>query len=214
MHGVTMKMVCHNSFCQLGNGVSLRWVIWHEAYIVHCIMNVLVTNKWDVTPFYISSFSDHFMCQSFMYISPIPVFAVDVSENIQHLSNIYCTERAIRMIVWYCACCKELKIWGRTVSFKHSLLCARNKCMVCMRLEMKAVSRSRVRNSYHALHFCAWGCVQLSEYNRLLTLKVINTFQYDRIFMLYEVRVWKGHNILLFFFFFFYVWVSVHHKSI
>ena len=27
--------VCHNSFCQLGNSVSLSWVIYYEAFYLH-----------------------------------------------------------------------------------------------------------------------------------------------------------------------------------
>ena len=29
--------VCHNSFCQLGNSVSLSWVIYYEAFYLHVV---------------------------------------------------------------------------------------------------------------------------------------------------------------------------------
>jgi len=39
--GVTYPEVsskfCHNSFCQLGNGVSLPWVIYYEAFYLHVL---------------------------------------------------------------------------------------------------------------------------------------------------------------------------------
>jgi len=29
--------VCHDSFCQLGNSVSLPWVIYYEAFYLHVV---------------------------------------------------------------------------------------------------------------------------------------------------------------------------------
>jgi hypothetical protein len=29
--------VCHNSFCQLENSVSLRWVVYYEAFCLHVV---------------------------------------------------------------------------------------------------------------------------------------------------------------------------------
>ena len=29
--------VCHDSFCQLGNGVSLPWAVCHEAFCLHVV---------------------------------------------------------------------------------------------------------------------------------------------------------------------------------
>jgi len=29
--------VCHNSFCQLGNSVSLPWIIYYEAFYLHVV---------------------------------------------------------------------------------------------------------------------------------------------------------------------------------
>jgi len=29
--------VCHDSFCQLGNSVSLSWVVCHEAFCLHVV---------------------------------------------------------------------------------------------------------------------------------------------------------------------------------
>ena len=29
--------VCHNSFCQLGNSISLPWVIYYEAFYLHVV---------------------------------------------------------------------------------------------------------------------------------------------------------------------------------
>jgi len=29
--------VCHNSICQLGSGVSLSWVIYNEAFLLHVV---------------------------------------------------------------------------------------------------------------------------------------------------------------------------------
>jgi hypothetical protein len=31
--------VCHNSFCQLGNSVSLPWVIYYEAFYLHVVFS-------------------------------------------------------------------------------------------------------------------------------------------------------------------------------
>jgi hypothetical protein len=31
--------VCHNSFCQLGNSVSLLWVIYYEAFYLHVVQD-------------------------------------------------------------------------------------------------------------------------------------------------------------------------------
>jgi hypothetical protein len=33
---VSLK-VCHNSFCQLGNSVSLPWAIYYEAFCLHVV---------------------------------------------------------------------------------------------------------------------------------------------------------------------------------
>jgi hypothetical protein len=33
--------VCHNSFCQLGNSVSLPWVIYYEAFYSHDVKAVI-----------------------------------------------------------------------------------------------------------------------------------------------------------------------------
>jgi len=30
--------VCHDSFCQLGNSVSLPWVIYYEAFYLHVVV--------------------------------------------------------------------------------------------------------------------------------------------------------------------------------
>ena len=49
--------------------------------------------------------------------------------------------------------------------------------------------------SFISVHECVSSC---QEYYRVLTLKVVNRFRCDGIFMLYEVCVRKGHNILLF----------------
>ena len=31
--------VCHNSFCQMGNSVSLPWVIYYEAFYLHVVFS-------------------------------------------------------------------------------------------------------------------------------------------------------------------------------
>ena len=31
------SVVCHDSFCQLGNSVSLSWVVSHEAFCLHVV---------------------------------------------------------------------------------------------------------------------------------------------------------------------------------
>jgi len=44
--------VCHDSFCQLGNSVSLSWVVCHEAFCLHVVSSSLcipVVNMHGVT---------------------------------------------------------------------------------------------------------------------------------------------------------------------
>ena len=36
-HPEVSSKVCHNSFCQLGNSVSLPWVIHYEAFYLHVV---------------------------------------------------------------------------------------------------------------------------------------------------------------------------------
>jgi len=31
------SVVCHDSFCQLGNSVSLSWVVCHEVFCLHVV---------------------------------------------------------------------------------------------------------------------------------------------------------------------------------
>jgi hypothetical protein len=35
-HSEVSSKLCHNSFCQLGNSVSLPWVIYYEAFYMLC----------------------------------------------------------------------------------------------------------------------------------------------------------------------------------
>jgi len=41
--------VCHNSFCQLENSVSLPWVIYYEAFYLHvmymCVYGIVIVLK-------------------------------------------------------------------------------------------------------------------------------------------------------------------------
>ena len=34
--------ICHDSFCQLGNSVSLPWVIYYEAFYLHVVIQFLL----------------------------------------------------------------------------------------------------------------------------------------------------------------------------
>jgi len=34
---VSRSLFCHDSFCQLGNSVSLSWVVCHEAFCLHVV---------------------------------------------------------------------------------------------------------------------------------------------------------------------------------
>jgi hypothetical protein len=36
-HPEVSSKVCHDSFCQLGNSVSLPWVIYYEAFCLHVV---------------------------------------------------------------------------------------------------------------------------------------------------------------------------------
>jgi hypothetical protein len=37
MYPEDSSKVCHNSFCQLGNSVSLPWVIYYKAFDLHVV---------------------------------------------------------------------------------------------------------------------------------------------------------------------------------
>jgi hypothetical protein len=37
MYPEVSSKVCHNSFCQLGNSVSLPWVIYYEAFYLYIV---------------------------------------------------------------------------------------------------------------------------------------------------------------------------------
>ena len=39
MYPEVSSKVCHDSFCQLGNNVSLPWVIYYEAFYLHVVSN-------------------------------------------------------------------------------------------------------------------------------------------------------------------------------
>ena len=34
--------VCHDSFCQLGNSVSLPWVIYYGAFYLHVVIIIII----------------------------------------------------------------------------------------------------------------------------------------------------------------------------
>jgi len=36
--------VCHDSFCQMGNSVSLPWVVYYEAFYLHAVF-LLILNR-------------------------------------------------------------------------------------------------------------------------------------------------------------------------
>ena len=36
-HPEVSSKICHNSFCQLGNSVSLPWVIYYKAFYLHVV---------------------------------------------------------------------------------------------------------------------------------------------------------------------------------
>jgi len=44
--------VCHDSFCQLGNSVSLPWVIYYEAFYLH-VVSTLVDLQLDAQNSYL-----------------------------------------------------------------------------------------------------------------------------------------------------------------
>ena len=42
--------VCHDSFCQLGNSVSLSWVVRHEAFCLHVVSSIWPNKGRNMSP--------------------------------------------------------------------------------------------------------------------------------------------------------------------
>jgi hypothetical protein len=68
-HPEVSSKVCHDSFCQLGNSVSLPWVIYHEAFYLHVVCVYFAQNMALLFEIQLPGRSDTQSMCSCLYIS-------------------------------------------------------------------------------------------------------------------------------------------------